>query len=314
MKKINLKKFSMIFASAMMLMGVGVTTTNAVTGSDLSQTVKADEVYGDTADQLYTKLRQANLVTPRVKWNINGHNTHKVHWYKKPHIRNAWPNINVGFTFDVTAESQGIDQYGAMPVVGTLTVNGRKYYLQYAGGQLQLASKEFFESPTLMHASHRINTYVLQGQTTDDDRPDYPWALQKNEPEEKSKDFVIPTHHNAVTLTDTNGHKDQYIPAIALVERYDVENCWIKKSDFDQMKTGASSGKYAYFYNDKVWMKNGKIHTTFYKTMAKDLAWQGKDWMSSKKRRNNEIKTILATAGDFDHAKGGNIERGMSIY
>lgn len=36
--------------------------------------------------------------------------------------------------------------------------------------------------------------------------------------------------------------------------------------------------------------------------------------MSSKKRRNNEIKTILAHDGDFDHAKGGNIEQGMSAY
>ena len=48
--------------------------------------------------------------------------------------------------------------------------------------------------------------------------------------------------------------------------------------------------------------------------MAKPLAWQGKDWMSSKKRRNNEIKAILDKNGDFTHAKVGNIEQGMSAY
>ena len=38
----RLKKLALVSASALMLLSAGVTTTNAVTGSHLSQTVKAD--------------------------------------------------------------------------------------------------------------------------------------------------------------------------------------------------------------------------------------------------------------------------------
>lgn len=47
MKKLT--KLVTISASALMLIGVGVTTTNAVTESHFSQTVKADEVKGNIA-------------------------------------------------------------------------------------------------------------------------------------------------------------------------------------------------------------------------------------------------------------------------
>src|SRR5699024_11226783 len=79
----------------MMLMGVGVTTTNAVTESHLSQTVKADEVNGDTPNEIYHKMLNAGIATPKVKWNLNGPNKIKAHWYKKAHWHDAWNNINV---------------------------------------------------------------------------------------------------------------------------------------------------------------------------------------------------------------------------
>ena len=69
MKKLT--KLAMISASAMMLMSVGVTTANAVNELHFSQTVKADEVNGDTPKQIYTKMLNAGIATPKVKWNLN---------------------------------------------------------------------------------------------------------------------------------------------------------------------------------------------------------------------------------------------------
>src|SRR5699024_12661315 len=93
----RLKKLALVSASAMMLMGVGVTTTNAVTESHLSQTVKADEVNGDTPNEIYHKMLNAGIATPKVKWNLNGPNKIKAYCYKNAHLYDAWYNINVDY-------------------------------------------------------------------------------------------------------------------------------------------------------------------------------------------------------------------------
>ena len=138
----RLKKLALVSASAVMLMGVGVTTTNAVIGSHVSQTVKADEVNGDTPNEIYHKMLNAGIATPKVKWNLNGHNKIKAHWYKKAHWRDAWNNINVGYAADLDDASGSFTQNGGYPVIGTVNVNGRKYYIQWRGNFMQLAVKE----------------------------------------------------------------------------------------------------------------------------------------------------------------------------
>ena len=243
----RLKKLALVSASAMMLMGVGVTTTNAVTESHLSQTVKADEVNGDTPKQIYTKMLNAGIATPKVKWNLNGPNKIKAHWYKKAHWHDAWNNINVGYAADLDDASRGFTQNGGYPVIGTANVNGRKYYIQWRGNFIGLAVKESFESPRLMHADHKIKMCELDTDESSLDAPQYTLSLTSME--FATKNFMIPAHHNAITLTNENGQSNQYVPVIGMKGHLSTAPGWIKKSDFDQLENNTTTGKKVIWYD-----------------------------------------------------------------
>ena len=309
MKKINLKKFSMIFASAMMLMGVGVTTTNAVTESHFSQTVKADEVNGDTPNEIYHKMLNAGIATPKVKWNLNGHNKIKVHWYKKAHWRDAWNNINVGYSIDVDNAGTSFTQSGGYPVIGTVNVNGRKYYIQWVGNFMQLAVKEDFETPRLMHSSHNIKMYELNTDESSLDAPQYTLSLTNMG--FAPKNFMIPSHHNAITLTNENGQSNQYVPVIGLKGHFKTQPGWIKKSDFDQLKNNTTTSKKVIWYDEYVWQKGNHIYSSWKQVNKPVLMKIANHVLKSKKLRNHEFKALFTDSSTIVGAKQDNIDRNI---
>ena len=306
MKKINLKKFSMMFASAMMLMGVGVTTTNAVTGSHFSQTVKADEVNGDTPKQIYTKMLNAGIATPKVKWNLNGPNKIKAHWYKKAHWRDAWNNINVGYAADLDDASTGFTQNGGYPVIGTVNINGRKYYIQWRGNFMQLAVKESFESPRLMHSDHKIKMCEVDTDDSSYDAPQYTLSLTKLD--YSPRNFMIPAHHNAITLTTENGQTNQYVPVIGMKGHFHTRIGWIKKSDFDQLENNTTTGKKVIWYDEYVWQKGNHIYSSW-KTVKSPLLMKiANHVLKTKRLRNHEFKDLFTDSSTIASTKQGNID------
>ena len=296
----------MMFASALMLMGVGVTTTNAVTESHFSQTVKADEVNGDTPNEIYTKMLNAGIATPKVKWNLNGHNKIKAHWYKKAHWRDAWNNINVGYAADLDDASTGFTQNGGYPVIGTATVNGRKYYIQWRGNFMQLAVKESFESPRLMHSDHKIKMYALDTDESSLDAPQYTLSLTKLD--FSPRNFMIPAHHNTITLTTENGQTNQYVPVIGMNGHFHTRIGWIKKSDFDQLENNTTTGKKVIWYDEYVWQKGNHIYSSWKTVKGPQLMRIANHVLKSKKLRNHEFKDLFTDSSTIACTKQGNID------
>ena len=309
MKKINLKKFSMAFASAMMLMGVGVTTTNAVTESHLSQTVKADKVNGDTPNEIYHKMLTAGIATPKVKWNLNGHNKIKVHWYKKAHWRDAWNNINVGYSIDVDNAGTSFTQSGGYPVIGTVNVNDRKYYIQWVGNFMQLAVKEDFETPRLMHSSHNIKMYELNTDESSLDAPQYTLSLTKLD--YSTRNFMIPAHHNAITLTTENSKTNQYVPVIGMKGHFGTRIGWIKKSDFDQLENNTTTGKKVIWYDEYVWQKGNHVYNDWKTVRGPQLMKIANHVLKTKRLRNHEFKDLFTDSSTIADMKQWNIDRNI---
>ena len=305
----RLKKLALVSASAMMLMGVGITTTNAVTGSHLSQTVKADEVNGDTPNEIYHKMLNAGIATPKVKWNLNGHNQIKAHWYKKAHWRDAWNNINIGFSADVDGNGESFTQNGGYPVIGTVNVNGRKYYIQWYGNFMHLAIKESFESPRLMHSDHKIKMYELDTDESSLDAPQYTLSLTSME--FATKNFMIPAHHNAITLTNENGQSNQYVPVIGMKGHLSTAPGWIKKSDFDQLENNTTTGKKVIWYDEYVWQKGNHIYTSWKTVRGPLLMKDANQLLKNKKLRNYEFKDLFTDSSTIAGAKQGNIAAGI---
>ena len=305
----RLKKLALVSASAMMLMGVGITTTNAVTGSHLSQTVKADEVNGDTPNEIYHKMLNAGIATPKVKWNLNGHNQIKAHWYKKAHWRDAWNNINIGFSADVDGNGESFTQNGGYPVIGTVNVNGRKYYIQWYGNFMHLAIKESFESPRLMHSDHKIKMYELDTDESSLDAPQYTLSLTSME--FATKNFMIPAHHNAITLTNENGQTDQYVPVIGMKGHLSTAPGWIKKSDFDQLKNNTTTGKKVIWYDEYVWQKGNHVYNDWKKVRGPLLMKIANHVLKTKKLRNHEFKDLFTDSSNIAAVKSNNIDRNI---
>lgn len=293
----RLKKLALVSASAMMLMGVGVTTTNAVTESHLSQTVKADEVNGDTPNEIYHKMLNAGIATPKVKWNLNGPNKIKAHWYKKAHWHDAWNNINIGYSADVDGNGESFTQNGGYPVIGTANVNGRKYYIQWRGNFIGLALKENFESPRLMHSDHKIKMYELETDESSYDAPQYTLSLTSME--FATKNFMIPAHHNAITLTTENGQTNQYVPVIGMKGHLSTAPGWIKKSDFDQLKNNTTTGKKVIWYDEYVWQKGNHIYTSWKTVRGPLLMKDANQLLKNKKLRNYEFKDLFTDSSEF---------------
>lgn len=304
----RLKKLALVSASAMMLMGVGVTTTNAVTESHLSQTVKADELNGDTPKQIYTKMLNAGIATPKVKWNLNGHNKIKVHWYKKAHWHDAWNNINVGYSADL--DSNGFTQNGGYPVIGTVNVNGRKYYIQWRGNFMELAVKENFESPRLMHSDHKIQVYILETDESSLDAPQYTLSLTKLD-DYLPRNFMIPAHHNAITLTTENGQTNQYVHVIGMKGHFETQSGWIKKSDFDQLENNTTTGKKVIWYDEYVWQKGNHVYNDWKKVRGPLLMKIANHVLKTKKLRNHEFKDLFTDSSNIAGVKQGNIDAGI---
>ena len=305
----RLKKLALVSASAMMLMGVGITTTNAVTGSHLSQTVKADEVNGDTPNEIYHKMLNAGIATPKVKWNLNGHNQIKANWYKKAHWRDAWNNINIGFSADVDGNGESFTQNGGYPVIGTVNVNGRKYYIQWYGNFMHLAIKESFESPRLMHSDHKIKMYELDTDESSLDAPQYTLSLTSME--FATKNFMIPAHHNAITLTNENGQTNQYVPVIGMKGHLSTAPGWIKKSDFDQLKNNTTTGKKVIWYDEYVWQKGNHVYNDWKKVRGPLLMKIANHVLKTKKLRNHEFKDLFTDSSNIAAVKSNNIDRNI---
>ena len=254
-------------------------------------------------------MLNAGIATPKVKWNLNGPNKIKAHWYKKAHWHDAWNNINVGYAADLDDASRGFTQNGGYPVIGTANVNGRKYYIQWRGNFIGLAVKESFESPRLMHADHKIKMYELDTDESSLDAPQYTLSLTSME--FATKNFMIPAHHNAITLTNENGQTNQYVPVIGMKGHLSTAPGWIKKSDFDQLKNNTTTGKKVIWYDEYVWQKGNHIYTSWKTVRGPLLMKDANQLLKNKKLRNYEFKDLFTDSSTIAGAKQGNIAAGI---
>ena len=254
-------------------------------------------------------MLNAGIVTPKVKWNLNGHNKIKAHWYKKAHWHDAWNNINVGFAADLDDASGSFTQNGGYPVIGTVNVNGRKYYIQWRGNFIGLAVKESFESPRLMHSDHKIKMYELDTDESSLDAPQYTLSLTSME--FATKNFMIPAHHNAITLTTENGQTDQYVPVIGMKGHLSTAPGWIKKSDFDQLKNNTTTGKKVIWYDEYVWQKGNHVYNDWKKVRGPQLMKIANHVLKTKKLRNHEFKDLFTDSSNIAAVKSNNIDRNI---
>lgn len=251
-------------------------------------------------------MLNAGIATPKVKWNLNGHNKIKVHWYKKAHWHDAWNNINVGYAADLDDATNSFTQNGGYPVIGTVNVNGRKYYIQWCGNFMQLAVKESFESPRLMHSDHKIKMYELDTDESSLDAPQYTLSLTKLD--FSPRNFMIPAHHNAITLTTENDQTNQYVPVIGMKGHFHTRIGWIKKSDFDQLKNNTTTGKKVIWYDEYVWQKGNHVYNDWKTAKGPLLMKIANHVLKTKRLRNHEFKDLFTDSSTIACTKQGNID------
>lgn len=269
MKKLNFKKTMMISASALMLLGIGAPIAE-------SQTVQAayfENSMGDrvfTANDAYKNFRSAGLVTPKMtKGPV------KIHWYKTAHVKPLFNNVNVRDSWDA---SSNYTHWGNGLIIGYATINGRKYYINYnEANQAELVNGEDLHRPTIMHGRN----IVSYGESVNNDDGFSINSLEGSVTSKANQSFIIPTHHNPVTLPCTDDNQDhEFVPVFRLHGVGDYGPSYILKSDFDRLKAGTVNGsKVAMGLGAKVWNKNGLA----YSSEAHDYAFK------AQRRRVNRI-------------------------
>lgn len=257
--RMNFKKITMISASAVMLLGLG---TPAVSSMNQSQTVKAAAFINDDGDKVlkgkeaYSRLHSAGLATSRMHYT--GKKSVKFHWYKTPHVKPVWNNVNVVQSWD--ANTGGLSNGNGI-IMGYITMHGRKYYINdNSDNDYTLENGEDLHRPTIMHGSN-IRPYDAEESGFNDDvsvsskNTDIKWKGTRN--------FIVPTHHKAVTLPCSDDNKEhQYVPVVYVSSGFGKQ-AYILKSDFDKLKAGTSNhGKISCGFRIKIWNKKGLAYSS----------------------------------------------------
>lgn len=266
------KKLLTIFTSALMVVGIGSAVTNTNTQPvSAATTMKSPDTGHIVYDQdtAYNELRRANIVTPYL--NYTGKNSVKFHWYKNPHTRSGWDNINNDISFDAFGGS-GVENYGTITTLGTATINGRKYYMNLNKDttSITLSTSSAFSRPNIIKSKKQLPTYGLDGTNSGG------YEMTDAGYDCPSSVFIIPTHHNSVTFPsrEKHGKLDQFVPVISGSQNGGFGAAFIRKSDYDYLIKTGSPAKNVHFDDGSIlYSKNGKAYVKPDKT---SLYWQKK--------------------------------------
>lgn len=335
----GLKKLALVSASALMLMSASVSTINTVNENKLSQKVKADDVgtgtvkqdttewHGLTNDQVYNSFKNAGLITGKANVNFKGKDKYTFTWYKKPHLKYVWPNMNNQVSYDIYNCVYGEPMYGACYIGGYFRLNGsnRKYYIGYDVDTttVRVVPSEDFESPKLMHSKLYPHQFMLTWTWNLLDGKDSNTVLTVGDITYSSdhqltttpaRNFLIPPHQKAVELMDSEGRTDWFVPVIEIVTKKDAKvftgrdvdasefghyQSWILKKDYDNLKKGASNGtnKITYEMGTKIQQKGNKLYSSWAKSSdMKAVKKQFAKMLKSKKQKKRIQKDIIKSA------------------
>lgn len=266
------KKLLTIFTSALMVFGIGSAVTNTNTQPvSAATTMKSPDTGHIVYDQntTYNELRRANIVTPYL--NYTGKNSIKFHWYKNPHTRSGWANMNENISFD-TFGGGNLEDYGTITTLGTATINGRKYYMYLNNDtyEITLGNSSIFERPNVIKSKKQLPTYSLDGNNYSG------YEMTDGGYDCPSSVFIIPTHHNSVTFPsrEKHGKLDQFVPVISGSQNGGFGAAFIRKTDYDYLiKTGSPARNVHFDDGSILYSKNGKAYVKPNKT---ELYWQKK--------------------------------------
>lgn len=264
------KKLLTIFASTLMLIGIGsITNNNSTQSVQAATTIKSPEdgriVYNQNT--AYNELRRANIVTPYL--NYTGKDSVKFHWYKNPHTKSGWLNMNENLSFDAFGGGNLLE-YGIVTTLGTATINGRKYYMFLDNSDhIELGNSSTFERPNVLASKKQLPTYNINGGN------DSGYDMADMGYDVPSSVFIIPTHHNSVTFPsrEKDGKLDQFVPVIAGSKNGGFGAKFIRKSDYEHLIKTASPAKNIHFNGGILYSKNGKAYVKPDKTY---VYWQKK--------------------------------------
>ncbi len=266
------KKLFTVMTSALMFVGIGSVATNANTQTVTAATTMISPEDGHIVyDQntAYNELRRANIVTPYL--NYTGKNSVKFHWYKNPHTRSGWDNMNGNISFD-TFGGGNLEDYGTITTLGTAIINGRKYYMYLNNDtyDITLGNSSIFERPNVIKSKKQLPTYDISG------TKDSGYEVADNGYDCPSSVFIIPTHHNSVTFPsrEKHGKLDQFVPVISGSQNGGFGSSFIRKADYDYLLKTGSPAKNVHFDDGSIlYSKNGKAYVKPNKT---ELYWQTK--------------------------------------
>ncbi len=140
-KKINFKKMISVSATALALTGFGGIAINHVNHIPVATqivkaaTVSPSDVHYDEDTATYSinsRLFERELISNGEaharNWHLNGYNSVKPHWYRRPQLRNEFPNTDAS-NYNHIDYDANVSQPGFAWVVGTIRINGRNMYL-----------------------------------------------------------------------------------------------------------------------------------------------------------------------------------------
>lgn len=265
------KKLLTVMVSALMFVGIGSVTANTSTQIvSAATTMKSPDTGHIVYDQdtTYNELRRANIVTPYL--NYTGKNSVKFHWYKNPHTRSGWDNMNENISFD-TFGGGGVENYGIVTTIGTATINSRKYYMYLNDGDsIALGNSSVFKRPNVIKSKKQLPIYSLDGNNYSG------YEMTDGGYDCPSSVFIIPTHHNSVTFPsrEKRGKLDQFVPVISGSQNGGFGPSFIRKTDYNYLLKTGSPAKNVHFDDGSIlYSKNGKAYV---KPNKKNLYWQTK--------------------------------------
>ena len=291
MKKLNIKKITMLSASALMLFGAGTGLVNAATESVQASVVKSQCYAGQyltSHDEAQSTMLNSGWST-KISYNLNSKNSIKFHWYKKAQVKNLWNNTNVMPSIDWDAITNDRGE-GSTAVLGYVTLNGRRYYItQNDLRDIELQLSENFKDPTVMKASHKMQTYTY-GAGNDDDTNGYrAFDVSKGA---KAQYFTIAPNAKPATLRMENGKMQEYMPVTIADKVNNAGTCggMITKEDYNALVKTNKRVKYGTAY---IQQTGNHVTTTYTKVARKNANWANKHFLKSsrsKKRAQNQIE------------------------
>lgn len=287
MKKINIKKITMLSASALMLFGVGAGLVNTSSKNVQARDVESQYYAGEhltSLDEAQSVMLNAGWST-KIPYNLHGKNSVKFHWYKRAQVKNLWNNVNVmpSIDWDMSTDDRG---QGSAAVLGYVTLNGHRYYItQNDLHDIELQLPENFNDPIVMKAPHKIQTYTYGENGSDDDAYD----ITKSN---KLQYFLVAPNAKPATLRMKNGKMREFMPITCVGSVNEGGTCgsMITKEDYDTLVKTSERVKYGTAY---IKQNGDHVTTTYTKIARKNANWSNKHFLKnsrSKKRAQNQIE------------------------